>query len=133
MNETIDVQTSWGGKIPDRAKRAPAWWSARAIFRDNTIDILPDRQEFKQNGGDSTRALQTWINEKALPYLRRLGELRRLPLPNMHDEEEVWGEGHRLTASPRASCGYLYIHAWTSPEDTNPFPPLPTKPARRRR
>ncbi len=109
----------WFGLQPP--SDAPVAWGARAIVDTRggyaTLDLLPDRQQFR---GDDSRipALQTWLNNQALPEIRR--RVARFE-PELTDgssrsivviERNDW----RLMASQQGSFGYLYLVAF-------PYPP----------
>lgn len=91
------------------------WWGARAIYRDRSIDLLHDRQQFVGDP-NTCAALQAWLNETALPKLRALAAEFTLPSPEENGLVVISGGGFRLHASPRSSYGYLYIGAWDDPE-----------------
>jgi hypothetical protein len=92
------------------------YWGARAIYEGRAgkyfIDILFDRQF---SHGEPSKEFYTWINDKALPWLRK--EVERIGLGV--DEEQVlkFEDGkYYLEATPNRSYGYLYIGAIERPE-----------------
>lgn len=99
----------FGISPPDGVKCA---WGARAIFRDNTIDLLWDRQTTVGEAKQCEKLLK-WVNKTALPKLRKMArgvgqdEYRNLTIEN---------EKYILHANPRSSYGYLYIGAWEKPQ-----------------
>ena len=87
-------------------------WSARAIFKDGTVDLLWDRQGIEGVSTEAERkTLCKWLDDKALPQLRALG--KRHELPGTHEDRDVTvrGDGYELRANPRSSYGYLYLSA----------------------
>lgn len=125
----------WGRTPKDRTG-IKNQYGARAIYTGQQIDIVWDRQAWWTEGCDEgngftteqsiqLKPLQEWINQKALPYLRKLA-------PSLYgDENRVveYNEGpFHIEASPQRSYGYLYIGAWeyaTAPERVAPSTPLP--------
>ena len=107
-------------------------WSARAIFRERTVDLLWDRMAVEGECSDEERkAIGKWLDSKAIPYLRGLAAHYKLPRTDESREITVRGDGFTLRANPRSSCGYLYMSATVDPTSTEPTP-TPEKKARRR-
>jgi hypothetical protein len=108
----------WFGLTPP--PDATIAWGARAIVDTRggfgTLDLLPDRQQFR---GNETRILdlQAWLNQEALPELRR--RVARFD-PDLTDGRShsiivIDGKGWRLMASQQGSYGYLYLVAFPFP------------------
>lgn len=129
------ISLMWGGFPPSPTARIA--WGARAIFnlladpvRDRRgrlvryqsradLDIPYDRQEMQVAEGvgecePERRALVTWINDVGLPKIRTLIEEGDVNTgsPKIVAHASPCGR-YQITASPRASHGYLYIVAWT--------------------
>jgi len=102
------------------------YWGARAIFEKGRfegfgkarkwappyIDLVYDRQSFVGREHPKKDEFLEWLNETALPALRKWAEGVRL------DSKEVFTFGNGvfvLKASPNASFGYMYIGAWLIP------------------
>ena len=87
------------------------YWGARAIYKNQQIDLLHDRQS-SQNLGENadSKAFMTWLNERALPWLRR--RVKELSLGTDDPQLIVLPEfKYELRACTNASYGYLYIGA----------------------
>lgn len=107
----MSLQIEWGlNPIPESARGA---WGARAILKQQYLDLLWDRQSFDQ-GKLSERekdGLVNWINKTGLPKLRKHIVKNRWK----NDSEEVFElnqDNYHLRASCRKSHGYCYISAW---------------------
>jgi len=135
----VEITPSWGL----RPREGVAFhWSARAILRDGTIDIVWDRQGIE---GEATvresQALAAWLNTKALPWMRAYAKREDFPRGDEDREVAVSGDGYELRANPRASHGYLYMSAAPCASATHttpnyhaaPKPRTRRAPARRRR
>jgi hypothetical protein len=105
----------WFGLQPP--PEAPIAWGARAIVDTRggyaTLELLADRQQFR---GDETRipTLQAWLNQNALPELRRRVARFEPELTNERSQSIIVIErsGWRLMASQQSSYGYLYLVAF---------------------
>lgn len=132
---TTDPKTPRGWGLPP-AVDGGYHWSARAIYRDGTIDLLWDRQGFEGHLPlpGALLALQTWINEKALPFLRHVAAGEDAPYPSERREITIKGDGFALRANPQASYGYLYMSAAPDVTATDATPKVPKarKPAKPR-
>ena len=87
------------------------YWGARAIYEGRAgkyfVDILYDRQSRE---GSITKEFITWLDDKALPWLRK--EVERIGLGVDEDQVLKFEDGkYYLEASPNRSYGYLYIGA----------------------
>lgn len=99
--------------VPNRQR----YWGARAIFKgyrdDYLIDILADRQStdgFADEPTPEDEAFVLWLNQRALPWLRK--EVKRLALATDEAKDIVFKEfKYELRANTNRSCGYLYIDA----------------------
>ncbi len=108
----------WFGMTPPA--NATVAWGARAIVDTRggyaTLDLLPDRQQFR---GDESNisALQAWLDDEALPELRRRVKHFEPELTDGRSHSIIVIErgGWRLMASQRGSFGYLYIVAFPHP------------------
>ena len=114
----MGIKLQWGlNPIPENAMAA---WGARAILKQQCLDLLWDRQCFVQ-GELSEREkdrLVNWINKKGLPKLREHIVKNRWK----NDSEEVFElnqENYHLRASCRCSYGYCYISAWQAQPEQN--------------
>jgi hypothetical protein len=119
--------------VAERGGEPPTKYMARAIFevsrnRDGTrtpyLSFLPDRQAWNdghplEGGGtppdeeEKARrlALVGWVNETAIPALRRWTADEYI-LPSS-ERNFLLAEGSRgLVASPNGSYGYMYLVAW---------------------
>lgn len=115
----------FGYKIPgDHAMT----WGARAIFETHHdrftgkctryIDLVWDRQAMVagEQPEAAVSAFTKWINEKALPWLRK--EVNRRAVEPSDSTELVFQDGlYELRANPNASYGYLYIGAAAQPNN----------------
>jgi hypothetical protein len=105
----------WFGLTPPQD--ATVAWGSRAIVDTRggyaTLDLLPDRQQFR---GDEARIpeLQAWLNQYALPELRRRVAHFDPELTDgrSHSISVIDGKGWRLMASQQGSYGYLYLVAF---------------------
>lgn len=71
----------------------------------------------------------SWINEKALPYMRAWAKDRDgFPYMTEDHEVSVSGDGFYLRANPRASHGYLYLCAGPDARATEPTPVFRARP-----
>ena len=85
-------------------------WQARAIYRNFTIDILPDRQSLNCSEGQDGESFLKWLNLRAIPWLR--DEVQRVLLNSSDPKTLTLHEfKYELRASTNASYGYLYIEA----------------------
>jgi hypothetical protein len=106
------MKLEFGLKPPAGAKVA---WGARAVYRSRPraeFDLLWDRQSVA--GPERERMpLYEWLNKRALPELRKIVEDEFLPGSSWEEVSfEDLVDGYAIKASPRGSCGYLYIVAW---------------------
>ena len=109
-------------------------WSARAIYRDGTVDLLWDRMGVEGQATEAERkALGAWLDDKAMPVLRALCLGEGAPYPSEDREVTVRGDGYTLRANPRSSHGYLYLSAALDPTSTEPTPKAPRARKRGRR
>jgi hypothetical protein len=109
----------WGRSVPEEIQgKITVTWGARAIYRQQFIDLLPDRSswhvpgdpEVEQNESrDAIKRLGDWIDKKGLPFLRE--ESKRLYPSEARVVTLDDGQFH-IEASPQRSHGYLYIRAW---------------------
>lgn len=137
-NET-EVKTEWQlgqplkpawGITPPPDCGASAAWGARAIYHENHqaykenhtkagklrkrglvpwyfVELVWDRQGAAGRNADLL-ALNEWVNKVGLPRLRAECEI-----PRDSEKTLTFSDGRfTMTASPRASYGYLYIGAW---------------------
>ena len=97
------------------------YWGARAILERRVgrlgkeLCLLSDRQSFERLDGSQMDAVAfiTWINEKALPELRRLAEGNHFNV--WEDMATIQSEDGSIMcqATPKNSGGeYLYIGCW---------------------
>lgn len=96
---------TWGLKAPEGVSVA---WGARAIYRDMTIDLLPDRQSWI---GEDRKPLMGWLNSKGIEGIRKVCDDEYLT-PDSADTVTFREGGWLIKASPRASYGYLYMVAY---------------------
>lgn len=83
------------------------YWGARAILKNQNIDLLHDRQTYQ---GDENQPFVEWINNRALPWLRT--RVKELYLEGDDPQVITLSEfKYELRASTNASHGYLYIGA----------------------
>ena len=108
----------WGCGIPqDIHDKIAVTWGARAIYKNQIIDLPPERvtwtvpgQELNiENHKRLVNSLSQWINAKGLPFLRK--EARTLYPDECRTVALDEGLYH-IEASPQSSWGYLYIRAW---------------------
>lgn len=118
MTEDRDAtheQPEWGIYPEDITPRM--YWGARAIITDGRVELLPDRQSFMAEDGESKKAKDAflgWVNDKALPIVNYHVSVR----DTYHIDLTGAKEGYRLIAEDRGSGGYLYIGAYAlKPED----------------
>lgn len=130
----MQLTLEWGLQPPPDTVLA---WGARAIYKlghqeekffgngkrrkhpkdvtTASIDLLWDRQSAVRDETQTTtqdlNALSSWLNTIGLPALRKLCVEKYLTGDSDESVEYV-GEGYAIKASPRGSCGYLYIVAW---------------------
>lgn len=105
----------FGLRPPARVRTA---WGARAIYHLETgargawFDLLWDRQSWK--GTDKRRAaLKSWLDYTGLDSLREMVNDEILPTNASETLTYVDADaGYTIQASPRRSCGYLYIVAF---------------------
>ncbi len=136
--EPVGLKLEWGmpqSLIPAGVQLA---WGARAIYslhsyetkRDRRgkviqrasteaiIDLLPDRQSVSDIRPapliDERRAFGDWINKTAIPALKKWC-VKQYVTSDSEDKFELTEGRYMLIASPRGSCGYLYITAWLAP------------------
>lgn len=101
---------TWGLKAPEGVSVA---WGARAIYRDMTIDLLPDRQSWS---GEDRKPLMGWLNSKGIEGIRKVCDDAYLTTDSA--ETVTFREGGWvIEASPRASYGYLYMVAYAEGGD----------------
>lgn len=116
----MPLQLTWGLQPPPTATVA---WGARAIYKLRTIfaprrnqedrtvvdiDILWDRQCAKGGSLEERKALVEWFNDKGYPALQERC-LKGYVTPECADVIKFDADGYYVEASPRESCGYLYI------------------------
>jgi hypothetical protein len=108
-------------------KDAERYWGARAIYKGPwdkwapcSIDILHDRQGMtgithpdKQDGVsqyklDDDKKFIDWCNKVALPWLREKLKKHKLYTDSKEHLRLIDGP-YKLTATPNASHGYMYI------------------------
>jgi hypothetical protein len=132
--EPAPTRLAWGipALVPDGALVA---WGARAIYRLTDvstptrrdyrgrvtaratsrtvaeIDIPYDRQD---RIGGYDRGFGAWLNKTALPALRKWC-VKSYVTTDSADVFTLTDGSYTLTASPRASFGYLYLTAWVMP------------------
>jgi hypothetical protein len=123
----------WGRHIPkEMTGKIAVTWGARAIYTNQHIDLLPDRQSwhvtgYSEDDADQTsvcyeerrarmRPLMNWINSKGLPFLRK--ESKQLYTDDTRVVTLNDGVFH-IEASPQASYGYLYVRAWEATTDAH--------------
>lgn len=115
---TTQIRPAWGMpdlKLPEGTKLA---WGARAIYkldRKASLTFMHDRQQMNGGTDGERKAFAAWINHDGLPALRaKLVE--NYVDTRSSDTVTIASDGYALAASPRGSCGYLYITAWKVPE-----------------
>lgn len=111
----------WERGVPvDMCEKIAVTWGARAIYANQVIDLLPDRQSWHVPDGGAQgdhlldrdavlRRLADWIESRGIPFLRK--QARTLYPDECRTVEMDEGNFH-IEASPESSCGYLYIRAW---------------------
>lgn len=108
------------GSELDASNSITVTWGARAIVDTRggsaTLDLVPDRQQFRGNE-EIIPTLQMWLNEDALPELRRRVARFEPGLTDGHSHSilVIDREGGRLMASRAGSYGYLYLVAFPYP------------------
>jgi len=115
----MPLSLPYGAVIPPAAVCA---WSARAIFRDGQIDLLPDRQASTAVDGTDPDAFHSWLSHTGMPAIRTLAQpLRGSDTTTVETND---GDFH-IEASPKQSHGYLYIAAWQigAPDTAAPADP----------
>ncbi len=107
----MTIKLHWGlNPVPENACTA---WGARAILQNQILELLADRQDFAapEMPEHEKRVFVNWINESALPKLRK----HIVEQSWSNDSEEVFefneGNFHAL-ASCKKSYGYCYILCW---------------------
>ena len=111
--------------IPNRQR----YWGARAIFKgyrdDYLIELIANRQStdgMSDPVSPEDYAFFLWLNERALPWLRK--EVKRLALATDEAKDVVFKEfKYELRANTNASCGYLYIGVVEHQRQTTPAEP----------
>jgi hypothetical protein len=106
---------AWGiqNVIPDNALAA---WGARAILSQGYVDLLGDRMaslpEVPMEESEDKTALYTWMEEKAMPQIRKDAE----SIPG-NDDMVYPIDDVRFHAryGAQRSYGYLYITTWMDP------------------
>lgn len=92
---------------------ATAAFGARAILRNGVIDWVPDRGDLQYVVVEDKAALMSWMKGTGEPWLSKQAK-------NIHnnspDVVALDDERFHLRASTNASCGYLYVAAWTEGE-----------------
>ncbi len=123
------LQLQWGLQPPPTATMA---WGARAIYKlesittkrtrkvggkvqrynatttEVTIDVLADRQGVVGGGPEDQQAMCSYINRRVIAQLRKHCRDKYL-VANSEQTLSFNEGGYTVTASPRASYGYLYI------------------------
>lgn len=99
----------FGTLVPEQA---PAYWGARAIYRDSRIDFLPDRQDMIGDDEDRRQLRQALIDAKAHDEITRF--FRHTYVSPSEAAHRMIFENERVAvaASPNGSYGYLYLTAW---------------------
>jgi hypothetical protein len=100
----------YSSTIPD----APAFWGARAIYTNYTVDLLPDRQHLVGDSDAAKDALRVALNSGALRKFIRWAKDRFDGYSN--EIESVEFDGITFVASTNASHGYLYVTAYKTAE-----------------
>ena len=106
------------------------YWGARAIYSNRmvpvmrrhrgksytdykaviSLDILHDRQGFESKDPAGDKDFGNWVNEVALPWLRK--ECGKRSITTDSSEVMELKDGNRLIrATPNSSHGYMYIGA----------------------
>jgi hypothetical protein len=79
-----------------------------ATMTEVTIDVLADRQQVVGGTPEEQQAMCSYINRRVIAQLRK--QCRDKYLVGDSEETLCFVEGgYTVTASPRASYGYLYI------------------------
>lgn len=131
-------QLEWGISPP--TERAIAW-GARAIYKcPDDIDLVWDRMGMQGGTEEQRKQFADWLNKRGIPALKE--QLRKDYLPGSSEKFiNIHMDGWFITASPRGSCGYLYIGAFPCdngdpnyvPEPVDLTPPPPKVDPKRRR
>lgn len=101
-----------------------AWYGARAIFRQNYIDIVWDRQSGTKLTEEHGKSLLDWLNNIGMPTLRLA--VRNIYLPENKADMAYLEDGEFiLVASTNASYGYLYIGAAMKDAGFDPLKHIP--------
>ena len=114
----MEIELQWGlNPIPENAIAA---WGARAILKQQCLDLLWDRQSFDQGKLSDLEKdrFVNWINKSGLPNLRKHIVKNRWK----NDSEEVFelnDKSYHLRASCKCSYGYCYISAWQEQPEQN--------------
>lgn len=107
----MGIKIQWG--LLPVPEQAIAVWGARGILGHQRLDLLPDRQDFQ--GGtlseEERKRFIDWINQKALPTLRKTIAEKRWRNDSTERYEFSDG-GFHLAANCNRSYGYLYIICW---------------------
>lgn len=86
-------------------------WGARAIYNSFNIDLLWDRMCMEGGTPEQRKQFSDWLNAKGLPALKKL-----VKQENVRGSDErvltISLDGWLIAASPKGSCGYLYIGVW---------------------
>ena len=121
------------------------WWGARAIYERNydrltgkdydrqgryTFSLVWDRQQMVGGTDDEKKAFETWINKKGLPALRKAVKVecksRKGFAPDDESTITIELDGYQIAASPRQSCGYLFIGIWPLADAPTEHPECPS-------
>lgn len=121
-------------------------WGLRAIYRDFTVDVLHDRQQWSDYS-EETRPERVevckWWDKRGYKLLTK--ELKKQYIvPDCDALVHVQDGRYHIIANPRQSYGYLYIAVWKDTQHAEPDPdpdgdaapeaprPPGRRPARRR-
>lgn len=135
--ERGEASREWWGLRPPEGYEGPAW-GARAIYKLETetkkttvrtrratrrthqrvtsklvarVELLWDRQSTR---GDAVNLCE-WVEAHGLPEVRKMCVEQYLTGDSaeiLTFSEDYGGAQYAISASPRESCGYLYLCAW---------------------
>jgi hypothetical protein len=99
-------QLEWGISPPKECNIA---WGARAIYKyPDEIDLVWDRMGMEGGTPEERKAFGDFLNKRGLPALKQ--QLKKEYLSGSSEKFiNIELDGWLITASPRGSCGYLYI------------------------
>jgi len=101
----------WAGFLLPSDKVLALAWGARGIFKDGQVDILPDRQGFRDTDShelllDRRKRFAQWAELSALRAMRSW--IRNEGITGNSSEVFAFDDGPRhLRATPNASYGYM--------------------------